>query len=69
MSDTKHRPAVQTTAAEHYGEVPSPVVSADAHPAGESSATEIAADQVDEQKKGFFAYFRTKEFYVTLLLG
>ncbi|KAL4973921.1 hypothetical protein BDW66DRAFT_153406 [Aspergillus desertorum] len=69
MSDNKHRPSVQTTAAEHYGDVPSSVVSADAHPAEESSAPEIPADQIDEQNKGFFAYFRTKEFYVTLLLG
>lgn len=28
-----------------------------------------AGDQVDEQKKGFLAYFKTKEFYITLLLG
>lgn len=27
------------------------------------------ADQVDEQKKGFFAYFKTKEFYITVILG
>lgn len=28
-----------------------------------------AGDQVDEQKKGFLAYFKTKEFYITLVLG
>lgn len=27
------------------------------------------ADVVDEEKKGFFAYFKTKEFYITLALG
>lgn len=27
------------------------------------------ADQVDEQKKGFLAYFKTKEFYITVILG
>lgn len=34
----------------------------------EGSATQ-PADQVDEQKKGTFAYFRTKEFYITVVLG
>ncbi|CAL5871956.1 uncharacterized protein PFLUO_LOCUS6213 [Penicillium psychrofluorescens] len=28
-----------------------------------------AADLVDEQKKGWLAYFKTKEFYITLALG
>lgn len=27
------------------------------------------ADQVDEEKKGFLAYFKTKEFYITVILG
>ena len=26
-------------------------------------------DQLDTQKKGFLAYFTTKEFYITLILG
>ncbi|CAI7589706.1 unnamed protein product [Penicillium bialowiezense] len=29
----------------------------------------VPADQVDEQKKGFLAYFKTKEFYITVILG
>lgn len=28
-----------------------------------------AADLIDEQKKGWLAYFKTKEFYITLALG
>lgn len=36
--------------------------------AGEGE-TPAAGDQVDEQKKGFLAYFKTKEFYITLVLG
>ncbi|KAI1921825.1 hypothetical protein LOZ12_005182 [Ophidiomyces ophidiicola] len=28
-----------------------------------------AAEAVDSSKKGYFAYFRTREFYVVLLLG
>lgn len=31
--------------------------------------SEQPADQVDEQKKGFLAYFKTKEFYITVALG
>lgn len=31
--------------------------------------SEQPADQVDEQKKGFLAYFKTKEFYITVILG
>lgn len=31
--------------------------------------TPAVGDQVDQQKKGFLAYFKTKEFYITLVLG
>ncbi|KAJ5177133.1 solute carrier family 35 member [Penicillium canariense] len=34
--------------------------------AGETAAP---ADKVDEEKKGYLAYFKTKEFYITLILG
>jgi solute carrier family 35 protein F1/2 len=30
---------------------------------------ETAADVVDSSKKGFFAYFLTKEFYIVVVLG
>jgi solute carrier family 35 protein F1/2 len=35
----------------------------------QESQAEQPADQVDEQKKGFLAYFKTKEFYITVILG
>ena len=35
----------------------------------ESSENETPADQIDGKKKSFWAYFQTKEFYITLLLG
>jgi solute carrier family 35 protein F1/2 len=35
----------------------------------QESRAEQPADQVDEQKKGFLAYFKTKEFYITVILG
>ncbi|KAL3475231.1 hypothetical protein BJX99DRAFT_163269 [Aspergillus californicus] len=65
MSDkNKHQTTVQTVVANPDGEGPSAV---DSLPA--DSAPETAADRVDEEKKGFLAYFRTKEFYITLILG
>ena len=36
---------------------------------GSSEELLPAADLVDEQKKGWLAYFKTKEFYITLALG
>lgn len=35
----------------------------------EASENETPADQIDGKKKSFWAYFQTKEFYITLLLG
>jgi solute carrier family 35 protein F1/2 len=35
----------------------------------QESQAEQPADLVDEQKKGFLAYFKTKEFYITVVLG
>lgn len=35
----------------------------------EDEETPAAGDRVDEQKKGILAYFKTKEFYITLVLG
>lgn len=37
-------------------------------PTGETEHA-APADVVDEGKKGLFAYFKTKEFYITLALG
>ena len=36
-------------------------------PMAEDSA--IPADQIDLKSKGFLAYFKTKEFYIVLILG
>lgn len=36
---------------------------------GQDGRQETTGDQVDTQKKGFLAYFTTKEFYITLVLG
>jgi solute carrier family 35 protein F1/2 len=34
-----------------------------------NGGTAVAADLVDSSKKGFLAYFHTKEFYAILVLG
>lgn len=38
-------------------------------PPSDESENEVPADVIDEKKKGFFAYFKTKEFYIALALG
>ncbi|KAL1967702.1 hypothetical protein VTN77DRAFT_2959 [Rasamsonia byssochlamydoides] len=40
-----------------------------ASPADDSDDVEVAADKIDTSKKGFFAYFRTKDFYIILIFG
>lgn len=37
--------------------------------AAEETEPAAPADKVDNEKKGFLAYFKTKEFYITLALG
>ncbi|EPS34689.1 hypothetical protein PDE_09653 [Penicillium oxalicum 114-2] len=37
--------------------------------AGDEGSSVVPADKVDDRKKGFLAYFKTKEFYITLALG
>jgi solute carrier family 35 protein F1/2 len=49
---------------------PHDVGSQDANPQQADSSSEAApADQLDNKKKGFLAYFKTKEFYIILILG
>ncbi|KAL4885789.1 hypothetical protein BJY04DRAFT_179198 [Aspergillus karnatakaensis] len=61
--------ATVTSVANPDGEGQTSATAIDAGPSGGDSSPETAADQVDSEKKGFFAYFKTKEFYITLLLG
>ncbi|CEN61313.1 Putative DUF914 domain membrane protein [Aspergillus calidoustus] len=69
MSDSKNQSTVEAYAANSNGESPSSAVAVNATASGEDSGHETAADQIDQKKKGFLAYFHTKEFYITLLLG
>ncbi|KAE8148581.1 hypothetical protein BDV25DRAFT_15794 [Aspergillus avenaceus] len=72
MSESKDQITVQTTAAGSHGgpavEYPKHDASTDANHEVDSGS-EAPADQIDKQKKGFLAYFKTKEFYIILILG
>ena len=76
MFDTKDQVAVEASATEpnaNPGSDPQPKqgyygVAPAAEQSPETSEIEGAADQI-EGKKGRWAYFKTKEFYITLLLG
>lgn len=71
MSASKDEVAVQTadpqTPSESFPKDPS--VAVVQSPSSDESEHVAPADVVDEKKKGFFAYFKTKEFYITLALG
>ena len=75
MSDTKDQVAVQTAVSPNV-EGPSSdsakqytSVTVDANNQDADSGSEVPADQLDQQKKGRFAFLRTKEFYIILVLG
>jgi solute carrier family 35 protein F1/2 len=72
MSDLKDPVTVQT--ADSIDRVSSSSQPKDAsvavvNPAAGEESPIVLADKVDEEKKGFLAYFKTKEFYITLFLG
>jgi solute carrier family 35 protein F1/2 len=72
MSDSKDQVTVQ--AADSIDRVSSSSQPKDASVAVVNSAASegspvVLADKVDEEKKGFLAYFKTKEFYIVLALG
>ncbi|PKX97043.1 DUF914 domain membrane protein [Aspergillus novofumigatus IBT 16806] len=77
MSDTKHPVGVQTSSAapdavtSPYFEPPkqNDPVTVNENTREDDSGSEAVADRIDTQKKGFWAYFTTKEFYITLILG
>lgn len=76
MSDTKDQAAVQTTPAEldpNPGSDPQSKqdreVAVTADQSQEIPEYEGTADQIEATKQSRWAYFQTKEFYITLLLG
>lgn len=79
MATAKDQIAVQTSAAEsessqsqaaHSKNAPVTVTEpGHGQDGGEEDGGGTTGDQVDTQEKGFLAYFKTKEFYITLVLG
>jgi solute carrier family 35 protein F1/2 len=82
MSESKEQITIQSSGIDQYNEghagsssthsLPKDAVVAEVQSssqADDSRRPAQPADIVDEQKKGSFAYFRTKEFYITVILG
>lgn len=71
MSGSKDQAAVQTADASAASvSLPNAASTAVVQTQSAGEAEHAApADMVDEEKKGLFAYFKTKEFYITLALG
>ncbi|KAJ5146028.1 Protein of unknown function DUF914 eukaryotic [Penicillium bovifimosum] len=81
MSEFKEQVTVQSSGIGKYNDghvgsstnsLPKDAVVAGAQSSSQADDSERPvqpADLVDEQKKGSFAYFRTKEFYITVILG
>lgn len=76
MSDTKNMAQSQSHAANSIDSIQRAPSSqqkdtavAVVNAAGDEGSSVVPADKVDDRKKGFLAYFKTKEFYITLALG
>lgn len=70
MSDSKNQVTVQTSEPTATASpLPRDTSVAVVQSLSADSEHAAPADVVDEGKKGFFAYFKTKEFYITLALG
>lgn len=77
MSDVKDQITVQASAATPHdnsslAQFPKDDTSAGAGANArevDSASEEAPADLIDKKKKGFLAYFTTKEFYIILILG
>ena len=74
MSEWKNQVSVQASGVDHDTSTHS--LAKDAQLGAQSSSSQAEASErpvqpadVVDQKKGFFGYFKTKEFYITLVLG
>jgi solute carrier family 35 protein F1/2 len=74
MSDSKDQVTVQTaqtaepTSQSLHKDSAITVVQSDSAVQTEEDG-QMPADKVDESKKGFFAFLKTKEFYIIVVLG
>jgi solute carrier family 35 protein F1/2 len=77
MADTKQAITVETTPADRKGPIVSTEAEGNSSPAEgghngheqTEAEPEVPADEIEAKKKGFFAYFRTRDFYIILILG
>lgn len=73
--DTKDQVTVQATTAEateviSQSSLPKdPSVAVIKNPTAEDASSVEPADQIENEKQGFWAFFKTKEFYIILALG
>lgn len=74
MSESKDQITVQASGVEHGSSTNS--LAKDAQTDAQSSSSQVEASECPvqpadlvDQKKGAFGYFKTKEFYITVLLG
>jgi solute carrier family 35 protein F1/2 len=69
MSDSKDQVTVETAASSSLPKDSAVVVQSSSAVQTENENEPTPADKVDEEKKGFLAFFKTKEFYIILFLG
>lgn len=74
MSESKDQITVQASGVDH--DISTHSLAKDAQTGAQSSSSQAEASErpvepadLVDQKKGFFGYFRTKEFYITVALG
>lgn len=77
MPDSKDQFTIQESPKDHNNVVESAKVPSLVHEVtsqetpsqNDEDVPESRVEAVREEKKGFFSYFRTKEFYIVLVLG
>lgn len=75
MSESKDQITVQASGVDHDISASSSLAK-DSQTGAQRSSSQVEASEhpvqpadLVDQKKGFFGYFKTKEFYITLVLG
>lgn len=71
MSESKDQITVQATGIDHDTSTHSLAEDAQGAQTSQAEASEHPVQPADlvDQKKGSFGYFKTKEFYITVILG
>lgn len=69
MSDSKDQITVQASDIDHSIPKDAQTGAGSSSSPEEASERPVAPADLIDQKKGLFTYFRTKEFYITVILG